>query len=268
MCTSSPTAAEHPLDRERSSRERRRVLVLACVAYFVRFVSLGTFAPYVMLWLTDYGGHPVPVAGALVSLSQGIRFISPALIGGLADARRWHLPLLMAGGIINAFAVAAITLWPSSVAWQATTLSVVALSDISSLIDAIVVRSLGYSGAKDRVPNARAFGALGWVCVAPVFGTLAGAYGLRVLFLLFVPLSLLLLPVCCAMPIRRAYGSEGVAKQTSTGEPPAPLASASFFVRLRHVCSWQTVRRRPSLRNARAMCMRARHAHAASLRRR
>ena len=102
-----------------ASAQRR---MLACAAYFVRFAALGTFSPYLMVWLADEGGHPYEVIGALSALKGVIAIISPPLLGGLADARNWHRQLFIVTTLINAASVAALALWPTSAAWQALTL--------------------------------------------------------------------------------------------------------------------------------------------------
>ena len=204
----------------------------ACVSFFLRFVALGACAPYTFLWLA-HGGHPASTIGAIGALYRAIGTISPTLIGGLADAHGRHREYLIATTFGNAAAVALITVWPRWVAWQAGCLVLSALSDGSSLLDAIIVRCMAWSGATEAAPRCRAFGALGWVIAAPAFGAFNDAFGLAWLIRLYVPLTICALPFCAALPIHRAYGASGAAAQpraagtctgTSTGTS-SPAAS-------------------------------------------
>ena len=203
---------------------RRRVIACACVAFFLRFTALGACAPYIFLWLA-HGGHPVATIGAIGALYRAIGTISPALIGALADAHGRHREYLIVTSFGNAAAVALITLWPESVAWQAGCLVCSALSDNSALLDAIIVRCMAWSGATDAAPRSRAFGALGWIAAAPLFGAFNDAFGLAWLIRLYVPLTLFALPFCAALPIHRAYAA-AARQQRATGTSSADGSSS------------------------------------------
>ena len=184
-----------------------RVICCACVAFFLRFTALGAIAPYVFLWLS-HGGHSTATIGILGALYRAVGTITPALIGGLADAHKRHREYLLIASVLNACTVASLTLWPESALWQASCLLASALTDTSSLLDAIIVRSMAWAGATDAAPRSRAFGALGWIAAAPAFGAFNKAFGLAWLLRLYVPLLMVALPFCAALPIKRAYAMQ------------------------------------------------------------
>ena len=70
-----------------SSAYRRRILLCACLTFFLRFVAAGAFYPYLFLWLT-HNGHSAPTAATVALFGRVTGFVSPPLIGGVADA--WH----------------------------------------------------------------------------------------------------------------------------------------------------------------------------------
>lgn len=171
-----------------------------------------------MLWLA-HGGHSTTTIGALGFAYRALGTVSPTVIGGLADAHSRHREYLIVATVVNALAIVSLTLWPQSVPWQAACLVAAALSDSSALLDAIIVRSMSWSGAADAAPRSRAFGALGWILAAPAFGAVNGAFGLAWLIRLYAPLLLFALPACLSLPIREAYAkaSDTTTKVQSAG---------------------------------------------------
>ena len=182
---------------------RYRTFALACAAFFFRFAALGAFGPYIALWLRECG-QPTLLLGMLYSTYRFVGFLSPMLLGALADARRCHAELFIAGCLLNAISVFCMTL-ERSAGVQAVCLVLAALSDPSALLDAMVVRCLTWAGASADAPKSRAFGALAWVCVAPMYGALKPVVGLSSLFRIYVPLQLLPVGVVLLLPVERAY---------------------------------------------------------------
>ena len=89
----------------------RRVYVLACFAYFLRFTAAAAFAPYVFMWL-EHHGHGNYTRSVLGTLSKIAGFISPMLWGALADWSSRHRLVFTVGTTLNALAVASLTLFP------------------------------------------------------------------------------------------------------------------------------------------------------------
>lgn len=197
---------------------RNRIIFLACAAFFLRFTAFGAFAPYISLWL-KHSGHTTETIGGLYSLYRLCSFLSPVVVGGLADARKCHRHLFVALTIVNAAAVVCLTIFPRSVAWQAVGLMMISLTDTSSLVDAMVMRCLTWAGAQPMAPKCRAFGALAWCAVAPIYGEIANEFGISVLYRSYAPLLLLALPFVAALPSNRAY------RETAEGKPPAEVGT-------------------------------------------
>ena len=172
---------------------RTRVVLLSSAAFFLRFAALGAFAPYIALWLA-HGGHSTATVGGLYSLYRLCSFGAPVLIGAIADAHQCHQYLFAVLAVGNAIAVYCLTFYPHSAIWQGAGLLVVALTDASSLLDAIVVRCLAWAGAASMAPRCRAFGALAWCAVAPLYGSIEWQYGVATLYRCYGPLLMLALP--------------------------------------------------------------------------
>ena len=197
------------------------VLMLACCTFFVRFLAMATFFPYMMLWLA-HAGHSTTTAAAILVLFRAIAFIAPPLIGGLADALRCHRAVFLVTSVVNGIAVAALTLFPASVPWQAAFFALSSLSDSSALVDAMVVRSLAWVGRSDLAPRSRAFGAVSWCAAGPAVGLLARTYGIATVFRIYPILVLLNLPATAALPTARAYAP--TARAHAPSEPPTKSA--------------------------------------------
>ena len=198
------------------------ILLLACATFFLRFLAAATFFPYAMLWLA-HNGHSTTSAAVILTLSRGFGFIAPPLLGGVADALKCHRGVFLAGSLINAVAVASLTIFPSSALWQALMLSIASSSDSMSLVDAIVVRSLAWAGFRHYAPRSRACGAVSWCAAGPLVGIIAKRYGIGLLFQLYPLLVLLSLPATALLPTRQAYAEEKqqAAAPSSESEPPA-----------------------------------------------
>lgn len=197
---------------------KRCIVILACCAFFLRFLALAAFAPYVALWLSQ-NGHTTMTYGAIYSIWRFTGMLAPMLLGALADARRCHREVFAIGACLNALAVLAMTLYPTSAFWQACCLFFAALCDASALLDAMVIRCLSWANASDLAPRTRALGALAWCAFAPCFGALSNTYGIAVVFWCYVPLLLLSLPVCMLLPTKHAYEAP---LQQRKQEPPPP----------------------------------------------
>ena len=197
----------------------RAVLMLACCTFFMRFLAMATFFPYQTLWLT-HAGHSTTTAAAILVLFRAVAFIAPPLIGGLADALRCHREVFLVTSVVHGTAVAALTLFPSSIPWQATCFALSSLTDSSSLVDAMVVRSLAWVGRSDLAPRSRAFGAVSWCAAGPGVGLLARTYGIATIFRIYPILILLNLPATAALPTKRAYAAQ------TPSDPPTKSAAA------------------------------------------
>ena len=208
---------------------RHEIVALASASFFLRFCAFGAFSPYIALWL-KHGGHDTAAIGGLYSLYRFVSICSPMAIGALADARKCHRTLFISLTVANAAAVASLTAYPGSVTWQAIGLIAVAMSDSGSLVDAMVVRCLTWAGAASMAPRCRAFGALSWCAVAPLYGEIAARFGLATLIHSYAPLLLIALPFCAALPSTRAYADASCDKAT---DPAA--AGGRFSQRLRLV---------------------------------
>lgn len=213
----------------RAMSTRREIVVLASASFFLRFCAFGAFSPYIALWL-KHGGHDTAAIGGLFSLYRFVCICSPMAIGALADARKCHRVLFIALTVANAAAVASLTAYPGSVTWQAIGLIAVAMSDSGSLVDAMVVRCLTWAGAASMAPRCRAFGAISWCAVAPLYGEIAARFGLATLYRSYAPLLLIALPFCAALPSTRAYADASCDKAV---DPAA--AGGRFSQRLRLV---------------------------------
>ena len=223
--TMAPSASRGPSTAPAPGAHMKcRVIACACIAFFLRFTALGAIAPYVFLWLS-HGGHSTATIGILGAVYRAIGTITPAVIGGLADAHMRHREYLLIASLLNAVAVASLTFWPGSAVWQGACLAASALTDTSSLLDAIIVRSMAFAGATDAAPRSRAFGALGWILAAPAFGAFNKAFGLAWLLRLYVPLLCVALPFCAALPIRRAYAFVPATAETGGGDAVAGSAA-------------------------------------------
>ena len=193
---------------------RRRIFIYACVAFFMRFGALGAFFPYTGLWLSDVGHHSASTLGGLLALFRAVGFVSPMVLGGLADAYSCHRETFIVANIVNAMAVFAMTLAPESVVWQACMFILAAAFDGGPLLDAIVTRSMAWAGATDLAPRSRAFGAISWCVAAPIYGEVQKRFGLAALFRTYSVMLVLAMPVCFGLPIRRAYAQHS---QTTKG---------------------------------------------------
>lgn len=197
------------------------ILALACATFFMRFLALAVYAPYLILWLT-HAGHSTTSAAAVLILSRIMSFFAPPLLGGFADVRRCHREAFLATSLVNGAAVAAATVFPASLPWQSACFALAALSDPSSLVDAMVMRSLAWAGRRDLASRSRACGAISWCAAGPVVGILAREYGVALLFQIYPLLVLLNLPAVALLPTRRAY-----APQAHTSAPPSSTCTAA-----------------------------------------
>ena len=194
-----------------------KYVVAASVAFFLRFAALGAVMPYIFLWLED-NGFDVQTRGLVGALSSLASFVAPLVFGAIADATGRHLLILALTTLANAAAMAALTLWPQTLWWQLLCLVVTGACE-TGLIDAIIIRTLAWSGMASAAPRTRAFGALSWVTLAPFYGWFAREYGIAWLFKLYAPLTLASLPICLVLPVRQAYAAGG--------PPPTPSSEAS-----------------------------------------
>ncbi|KAL1511411.1 hypothetical protein AB1Y20_006211 [Prymnesium parvum] len=216
----------------------RRIFLLACAAFFLRFAALAAFAPYIFLWL-ERNGHDTYARSFLGALHKTVSLAAPLAWGAAADWSRRHRLAFLAASSVNALAVALLVVHPASFGWQAAMLSLAGLTDGGALLDAIVIRCLAAAGAADAAPRSRACGALGWCAVAPLFGALGESHGLRLLLVLYAPLALLTLPLAALLPIGKAYATPppcgpSASEELPAAEPPAPPPPpASFARRLR-----------------------------------
>ena len=209
---------------------RTSIIVLSSVSFFMRFAAFGAFAPYISLWL-KHSDHTTAVIGGLYSLYRFVNFCSPMVIGALADSYKCHRSLLIGLTFLNGLAVAGLTLYPQSVSWQAAGLIVIAGTDSASLVDALIVRCLAWADAEAMAPRCRAFGALAWCAVAPLYGAAASEYGIATLFMAYAPLLWIALPFCAALPATRAYAEArkppAAALPDDTGTKAANVAAAA-----------------------------------------
>ena len=209
---------------------QRRVIVLACVAFFLRFTALAAFVPYVFFWL-EHNGHDTYARSFLGTLYKAIAFIVPMVWGGIADWSGQHLLACTISTVGNAAAVGLLTLFPRSFVWQAAMLSMASIFDSGSLVDAIIIRCLAHAGCASAAPRSRAFGALSWCAAAPIFGWFGSTYGLRALFMAYTPLALLMVPVVALFPVSAAYkapqGAQGAAEPPPSDAEPGKQAVAT-----------------------------------------
>ena len=186
-------------------KHRTRTVFLACAAYFLRFAAFGAFGPYISLWL-KHSGHSTATIGTLYSIYRCMACCSPFLIGWLSDSYKCHRPLFALATFTNALSVASLAAFPSSWLWQCLILVLIALSESSSLLDAMIVRCLTWAGADSMAPRCRACGALAWCIVAPLYGIVAHKFGISTLFqCIYAPMLTIMLPFCMALPSTRAY---------------------------------------------------------------
>ena len=202
-----------------------KYVVAASVAFFLRFAALGAVMPYIFLWLED-NGFDVQTRGLVGALSSLASFVAPLVFGAIADATGRHLLILALTTLVNAAAMAALTLWPRTLWWQLLCLVVTGACE-TGLIDAIIIRTLAWSGMASAAPRTRAFGALSWVTLAPFYGWFAREYGIAWLFKLYAPLTLASLPICLVLPVRQAYAAGGPPRTPSSeAAHPASCAAA------------------------------------------
>ena len=105
-------------DTAASKGEQRRVVILACCAFFLRFVALGAFAPYVFFWL-EHNGHDTYSRSVLGTISRLPSFVAPLFWGSFADWSGRHRLVYFVGTVLNACGVALLTLFPQNFWWQA-----------------------------------------------------------------------------------------------------------------------------------------------------
>ena len=236
-----------------SVASRRRIVVASSIAYFLRFVALGAFFPYLFLWL-DATGHDPLTSSALGAMYRSVAFVSPLALGALADLTRRHRAVFLAGLVVNAAAVFLLPLSDTSIPCIAALLCLAAASDTGALLDAMIVRSLACVGAASLAPRTRSLGAVAWCLSAPLFGLISRVCGYAFLFRLYSPLVLLAIPVCIVLPVTSAYAATATAShenRSAACDDDAPLGAAEeetadaahsgerglpFPARLRAVC--------------------------------
>jgi predicted MFS family arabinose efflux permease len=97
---------------------QRHVIVLACVAFFVRFAAVAAFSPYIFMWL-EHGGHGTYSRSIIGSLYKTAGFVAPTLWGALADWSARHRLVFAIGTTLNACFVGLLTILPHNFWWQA-----------------------------------------------------------------------------------------------------------------------------------------------------
>ena len=168
-----------------SAAAGRGSIVRPAVVYALLFGAVGSYVPYIALYLGSRG-LALSMVGALLALFAGVSVVAApawgALADGIGDARG---PIFLAG-ILSAIAAAllGIATGPLLLA-LAIGLLAASWAGIVPMVDSRVVRFLG---ARERFGGARASGSAAFIVMAFAAGAVIGRVGPSGGFLLYAPL--------------------------------------------------------------------------------
>jgi PPP family 3-phenylpropionic acid transporter len=157
--------------------------------YFLYFAALSSLMPFMVLFYQGLGFSGGQI-GLLTGIPPLVTLVAAPFWTGLADARRWHKPLMGLGILI---AVLVIFLLPSmrgfGIVFLAILLFNTVISPVASLADSGTMTMLGDQRA--MYGRVRLGGTIGWGFFAPVAGLLVENFGLKIGFWTFSGLMLI-----------------------------------------------------------------------------
>jgi MFS transporter, PPP family, 3-phenylpropionic acid transporter len=167
--------------------------VHASAMYLAFYMAVGSFAPFLNLYYQRIGMTSTQI-GILAALPSLVISTLPMVWGGIADARRWHRPMLWIALLLTPFAVLVL-----STARSFETLIIlvfiwaVAFSPILPLIDSAAVEAAAQHSRS--FGDLRAWGTIGWSISTVLIGALIEQTHIRVIFYTYASVTGLLLVI-------------------------------------------------------------------------
>jgi len=165
--------------------------------YFFYYTAVGAFLPFINLYYAHLGLSGVQM-GSLAALPVLVGSSASMVLGGIADAFRWHRGLLVlaVGGALGCvFMLSQARDFPTLVLW--TTLFALAGSPIAPILDGLAVRR---SPAATGYGHLRVWGTVGWAVSTLGVGHLIGRGDLRWIFFSYMILITCTLAVSLLQP--------------------------------------------------------------------
>jgi PPP family 3-phenylpropionic acid transporter len=157
--------------------------------YFLNFAALSFAMPFFVLFYQGLGFSGTQI-GLLTGLPPLVTLVASPFGTSLADAKRWHKPVMGLGILV---AVLVVFLLPFSTSFVVVFALIILLnafiSPVSSLADSGIMTMLG--DERSMYGRVRLGGTLGWGLFAPLAGALVEKYGLRLGFWTFSAIMLL-----------------------------------------------------------------------------
>ncbi len=176
--------------------------------YFLYFAALSAAMPFFVLFYQGLGFTGAEI-GLLTGVPPLITLVASPFWTSLADARRWHRPVMGLGTLV---AVLMVFFLPSltgfAVVFAVIVLFNIFLAPVSSLADSGTMTMLGDERA--MYGRVRLGGTIGWGVFAPIAGALVQNYGLKVGFWTFS--AIMLINMFVSQKFVHSVHAEGTAK--------------------------------------------------------
>ncbi len=179
-----------------------------CTFYFLYFAALSAAMPFFVLFYQGLGFTGTEI-GLLTGVPPLITLVASPFWTSLADARRWHRPVMGLGVLV---AVLMVFFLPSltgfAVVFAVIVLFNIFLAPVSSLADSGTMTMLGEERA--MYGRVRLGGTIGWGVFAPIAGALVQNYGLKIGFWAFS--AIMLINMFVSQKFVHSVRAEGAAK--------------------------------------------------------
>ncbi len=176
--------------------------------YFLYFAALSAAMPFFVLFYQGLGFTGAEI-GLLTGVPPLITLVASPFWTSLADAKRWHRPVMGLGTLV---AVLVVFFLPSvtgfAVVFAMIVLYNIFIAPVSSLADSGTMTMLGEERA--MYGRVRLGGTIGWGVFAPIAGALVQNYGLKIGFWAFS--AIMLINMFVSQKFVHSVRAEGAAK--------------------------------------------------------
>lgn len=176
--------------------------MLTAAAFLAFFGAAGAQFPYMPVYLSSLGLH-LAVIGLIFAAAAGVQFAAAPLWGAATDYLGSYRATIVVASLAAAGAAAALAN-VQPLAWVAAAYLCLAGAQVgvSALLNARTLQLLGT--ARTRYGRYRLWGSVGFVIASLGVGALADRAGVRVFFLIYIPLLLGVAAVMGGLrPVRR-----------------------------------------------------------------